>query len=158
MFELLGLLGGGVFRLIPFVVDFFKQKSDQSHELEMTKLQLQIDQARATQQIDLANAQATIAQNTADMQAMVTALQAQAAPSGIAWVDALSASVRPILTYWWCLGLYTCHKALVMYIAWSEKLGLAQMAPILLTDFDKSVIGSIFGFWFVDRSLRKMGK
>lgn len=158
MLELLGLLGGGVFRIIPFVIDLFKQKKDADHEFRMTQLQLEIDKQRATQQIDLAHAQAEIASNTADMQAMVAALQAQGTPTGIGWVDALSASVRPILTYWWCIGIYTVHKALLMYVAYTAHTGADAMAPILMNEFDRGVVGSIIGFWFVDRSLRKMGK
>jgi hypothetical protein len=155
MFELLGMLGGGIFRLIPFIVDLFKQKGDRDHEYRMTQLQLEIDKARASQQIDLAHAQAEIASNVADMQALVEAIKAQAAPTGIKWVDALNSSVRPILTYWWCLGLYSTHKAILVYVAITTNQTLMTMAPILLTDFDRGVVGSIFGFWFVDRSLRK---
>jgi hypothetical protein len=32
--------------------------------------------------------------------------------------------------------------------------GLAEFARIIVTEFDATVIGSIFGFWFVDRALR----
>jgi hypothetical protein len=158
MLELLGLLGGGVFRLVPFIVDFFKQKRDADHEYRMTQLQLEIDKARASQQIDLANAQAAIAANTAEMTAMVAALQAQSTPSGVPWIDGLSASVRPVLTYWWCLVLYTGHKAILVYMAFITSQPLLTIAPLLMTDFDKSVVGSIFGFWFVDRALRKAMK
>lgn len=156
MLELLGLLGGGVFRIIPFIIDLFKQKKDADHEYRMTELQLKIDQQRATQQIDLAHAQAEIAANTADMQAMVAAIQAQATPTGIKWVDGLNASVRPILTYWWCIGIYTTHKVLLMYVAYNTHIAINEMAPILMNEFDRGVVGSIIGFWFVDRALRKM--
>jgi hypothetical protein len=155
MFELLGMLGGGVFRLIPFIVDLFKAKGDRDHEYRMTQLQLEIDKARAGKQIDLAHAQAEIAANTAEMSAMVEAIKAQAAPTGIKWVDALNSSVRPILTYWWCLGLYTVHKGILVYVALVTNQALTVIAPILMNDFDRGVVGSIFGFWFVDRALRK---
>jgi hypothetical protein len=158
MLTLLSMLGGGLFRLIPFVVDFFKQKNDQAHELEMTKLQLEIDKARAQQQIDLAHANAEIAANAAEMSAMVEALKAQGTPTGIGWVDALSASVRPVLTYWWCLGLYTGAKVIAIVVAFQSGAQLAAFAAILVTSFDEAIIGSIFAFWFVDRALRKLGK
>lgn len=155
MISLLSLLFGGLLRLAPEVLKLFTARADQAHELEMTKLQLEIDRARAEQQIDLVHAQGAIAADTAEMSAMVEALKAQAAPSGIKWVDALSSSVRPILTYWWCLALYTTYKAITIYVAWKNAVPLEGLAPLLVTEFDQAVIGSIFSFWFVDRSLRR---
>lgn len=155
MIELLGLVFGGVLRLAPELLKLVTAKRDQAHELEMTRLQLEIDKARAEQQIDLVHAQGAIASDTAEMAAMVEALKAQAAPSGVPWVDALSASVRPVLTYWWCLALYTGCKAITVIVAVGGGAGLAELAPLLVTEFDRTVIGSIFSFWFVDRSLRR---
>jgi hypothetical protein len=155
MFELFSLIGGGVLRLAPEVLKLFTAKADQAHELEMTKLQLQIDQARATQQIDLVHAQGAIAADTAEMSAMVEALKAQSTPSGVAWIDALSSSVRPILTYWWCMLLYTLYKVITVAVAVQGGTTLAALAQLLVTDFDRMVIGSIFSFWFVDRALRR---
>ena len=155
MIELLAMLGGGILRLAPEVLKLFTARDDRAHELEMTKLQLQIDQARATQQIDLVHAQGAIAADAAEMGSMVEALKAQATPSGIKWVDALSSSVRPILTYWWCLILYTAAKAIGVVVAIQHGAALADLVPLLVTEFDRSVIGSIFAFWFVDRSLKR---
>jgi hypothetical protein len=59
------------------------------------------------------------------------------------------------LTYWWCLVLYSAHKAVLIGVGLGERLGLAQLAPLLLTDFDRSVVASIIGFWFTDRALRR---
>lgn len=78
------------------------------------------------------------------------------APTSLKWVDALSSPVRPVLTYWWCLVLYSLHKAVLVGVGLSERLGMAQLAPVLLlTDFDRSVVASIIGFWFTDRALRR---
>jgi hypothetical protein len=156
MLTLLSMLGGGLFRLIPFVVDFFKQKQDAEHEFRMTQLQLEIDKARATQAVDLANAQAAIATNAGEMQAWVEALKGQGAKTGVAWVDAISATVRPFLTYYWCIGLYGGAKVLQVIVAWQAHVPLEQLVPILVTGFDQQVIGSMLSFWFVDRALRHM--
>jgi len=158
MLTLLSMLGGGLFRLLPELIALFKGRQDADHEYRMTQLQLEIDKARAGQQIDLAHAQAEIAANAADMAAMVEALKAQATPTGIAWVDALSASVRPVLTYWWCLVLYTIAKIIAIVVAFKAGVPLGAFAAILVTAFDEQVIGSIFAFWFVDRALRKRGR
>ncbi len=155
MLTLISMLGGGLLRLIPFLADLFKQRSDQSHELAMTQLQLQIDQAHATQAIDLAHAQASIAASAGEMAAWSEAIEGQSTVTGAGWVDALDASVRPVLTYWWCLALYTAAKVVAIMVAWRAGTPLAAFAAILVTEFDTAIIGSIFSFWFVDRAIRK---
>lgn len=156
MLTLLSMLGGGLLRLIPFLVDLFKQRQDADHEYRMTQLQLQIDQARAAQQIDLAHAQAEIAANAGEMAAWGAAIQAEAQKTGIGWIDAISASVRPVLTYYWCVGLYGSAKVIQVVVAMQHGTPLAGYLPILITEFDQSVIGSMLSFWFVDRALRRM--
>ena len=158
LLSLLSMMGGGVFRLLPEILKLFTAKQDAEHEYRMTQLQMQIDQARAAQNLDLVHAQGAIAADTAEMSAMVEALKAQAVPSGIKWVDALSSSVRPVLTYWWCLFLYTTAKGVAIVVAFQQHQPLAAFAAMLVTEFDTAIIGSIFAFWFVDRSIRKTGK
>lgn len=155
MLELLGMLGGGVFRLVPFLVDFFKAKRDADHEYRMTELQLKVDQARAAQAIDLANAQAAIALGQGEMEAWGKAIDAQGRPSGISWIDAISATVRPFLTYYWVVGLYGSAKVIQVIVAFRSGAPLDAFVPILVTEFDRTVIGSMLSFWFVDRALRK---
>jgi hypothetical protein len=155
MFELLGLVAGGVFRLLPELLKHLASRRDADHEYRMIELQLRIDQARAAQALDLVHAQGAMAADTAELQAWAEVVKGQGAGIGVRWVDALSATVRPVLTYWWCLVLYSTHKAVLIGVGLSERLGLAQLAPLLLTDFDRSVVASIIGFWFTDRALRR---
>ena len=155
MIELLSMLGGGLFRLLPEALKVWNARADHAHELEMTRLQLEIDKARATQQLDLVHAQAAIAANTSEMSTWAEALRSQATATGVRWADALSSTVRPILTYWWCLVLYTSAKVSGLIMAVSAGAGLADIVPLLVTEFDRSVIGSIVAFWFVDRAIRR---
>lgn len=158
LFEILSLAGGAVTRLLPEVFGALKARRENDHEYRMTQLQLQIDQARATQAIDLAHAQASIAQAQADMAAMVEALRSANTPTGIPLVDAVNSTVRPFLTYWWCVVLYTAAKVIQIVVATQGHADLASFAGIVMTEFDRSCVGSIIGFWFVDRSLRKAGR
>jgi hypothetical protein len=158
MIELLGLLGGGLFRLLPEVFKIFTAKRDADHEYRMSELQLKIDQARATQALDLVRGQAEVAASAGEMQAWGDAIRAQATPTGNKWADALSSSVRPVLTYWWVIGLYSGAKVIGIIVALQAGATLEAIAPLLVSEFDRTVIGSILAFWFVDRSLRKGGK
>lgn len=156
MIELIGLLSGGIFRLIPEVLKFFTTVKEQKHELAMTELQLRIDTARSQLRIDEVHAGANAAEQATWANALQDAIKAQGQPSGVAWADALSAGVRPILTYWHCLVLYTVHKGAMMYMAVQAGVSVANGLANSFTDFDQMIVASIFSFWFVDRALRHM--
>ena len=149
------MIFGGLLRLAPEMLKLFTARDDRAHEITMTQIQLEIDRARSEQALDLVHANAAVAAQTADMGALVSALQDQFKPTGIPWADALSATVRPVLTYWWCLVLYTAYKAVTILAALHVGADLAALASMLATEFDRQVIGSVFSFWFVDRALRK---
>jgi hypothetical protein len=155
MFELLSLIFGGLLRLAPEVMKLFTAKQDQAHELRMTTLQLDIDKARASQQIDLVHAQGAVATDSAELAALAEALKGQGQMTGVPLIDAINQSVRPVLTYWWCMVLYTAYKAVAIVLLCMGTPTLAQVQDALVTEFDRMVIASIFSFWFVDRSLRR---
>jgi len=155
MFELLSLLGGGILRMLPEVLSFLKAKKDSDHEYRMTQMQLEIDKARAAQAIDLAHVNNQAAFDQADINLLTTAVTGQSTLTGIKFIDGLSSSVRPVLTYWWCIVLYTAYKSMMMYSAYTNNISWHDLAPIVMTEFDRSVMASIISFWFVDRALRR---
>lgn len=154
---LLSLFGGGLGGLLRFIPEIFKlftEKSDRDHEYRMTTLQLEIDKARAGQQIDLVHAQGDMAVQAGEMQAYIEAIKGQSTPSGVAWVDALSASVRPVVTYWWLI-LFTAYKAATIVAVCLHWQSLDDFIVKLWTPQDAGILAMILGFWFVDRSMRK---
>jgi hypothetical protein len=154
---LLSLFGGGLGGLLRFVPEIFKlftEKGDRDHEYRMTQLQLQIDQARATQQIDLTHVQGDMAAQAGELQAYIEAIKGQAAPTGVAWVDALNASVRPVITYWW-MSLFTVYKIATIVAAVNAWTNLDDFLGKLWTAQDAGILSLILGFWFVDRAFRK---
>lgn len=153
MIELISLIVGALTRLGPELLKLTTAKRDAEHEYRMTELQLRIDQARATQALDLMRVQGAIAQDAQELQAIVDAVREQSKPSGVAWIDGLSSSVRPVLTYWWCMVLYTAAKIVLVIGAWPVEM--PALAALLLSDFDRSIVASIIGFWFTDRVLRR---
>ena len=75
MFELLGLVAGGIFRLLPELLKHLASRRDADHEYRMTELQLRIDQARAAQALDLVHTQGAAAADTAELQAWAEAVK-----------------------------------------------------------------------------------
>lgn len=145
---------GGLLRLLPEVFKLFTEQRDRDHEFRMTQLQLDIDKARAQQGIDLVHAQGDMAIQTGEMQAYIEAIKGQGQSTGVPWVDALNASVRPVLTYWW-MALFTVYKLSTIAAACLAWTNLDDFILKLWTVQDAGVLSMILGFWFVDRAIRK---
>ena len=158
MLELLGLLGGGLIRLFPNVLDFFREGRDLKYELLRLDKQAELERMRGENRMQEIAAISNAEVDDSWAQGLVEALKTQTTVTGDKWLDRINVSVRPIITYWWCIVIYTSHKALLTYIAITEKTGLREVAAVIYTDFDRGVVGSIIGFWFVDRALRQWNK
>ena len=146
---------GGVFRLVPEVLKWMDRKDDRKHELAMFDKQLKADELRATQALAQTQAENEGAIGLAEIQALVAATQAQATVTGIKWVDAINSLMRPLITFWWVIVLYTL--AIVCgYIALINS-GVSSLDAVLqlFGTEEKMMVSSIVSFWFVDRSLRK---
>lgn len=152
MESVLGLLLGGVFRFIPEGIKLFDRKNERAHEKDMFNLQLEADRQRSKNQIAVTEA----ALGPAELEAIIEATKAQAAPTGIKWVDALSSSVRPIVTYL-ILGLYIVHKIATLKVALLAGTPFLEYAVGMWGAADMTLLNSILGYWFVDRTLRKQG-
>ncbi len=145
---------GGILRLIPEVLKLFSDSADRKHEKAMTELQLEIDKARSEQNIDAIHAQAAVTQDNKEADAYIAALQSQSTLTGVHWADALSKTVRPIITYWWMI-LFTIVKITIIVYSAMHFSDINTFLNTVWTTNDISVLAMILGFWFVDRSMRK---
>lgn len=153
----LGGVFGGALRLAPELMKHLDRKNDRAHEVKMFDLQLQADKLKGDQALALARTQAEAAADAGDLNALLAAIQAQGRPSGVPWVDAISSAVRPILTYWWCVVLYTA-ALICQYLAARSASGDPVQAVLSVWGSDeKALVASMLAFWFADRSLRKRG-
>lgn len=156
MLTLLGTLLGGLFRLAPELMRWMDKKDERKHEREMFGLQLDADKLKyaASQQLEVTRGEN--AANLAEIQALIEATKAQGQQTGIKWVDAVNALVRPGLTFWWCIVLET--TALVCAFLALLDSGKSTIESVLLVwgPEEKAIVASIIAFWFVDRALRHM--
>jgi len=152
---LFATLGGGLFRLLPEVLKFLERKDDRKHELAMFDRQLDADKLKGQMALDQTRAQAEGALSLAEVNAIIEATKAQAITTGIKWVDAISSLMRPVITFWWVIVMYT--GALVAQYTVLVQQGATQVAAVITLwgPDEKAIVGSIVGFWFADRSLRK---
>lgn len=154
--SIISVIGGGILRLIPEYLNIQDKAKARDHEFRMFDLQLEADKLRSKLRIDEARVEVEGKEILAEIGAITDAAKAQATQTGVKFIDGLNASVRPVLTYWWCVVLYTVNKGVLMFLALKSGLPLEQIAGTVFTEFDASVVASMIGFWFVDRAIRKL--
>ncbi len=124
--SLVGLFGAA----LPKVFEVFQDGKDKKHELELIRLQIERDKDLGTQNVHAIETQG-------DAQILVKALDTL--KTGIRWVDALSGTVRPIVTY--LLVLRYLYVVCAYNYAW--------------TSFDSDLLAVILSFWFGSRVLQR---
>lgn len=153
-----GSLIGGIFRLAPEVLKFFDKKNERQHELLMFQRQCELEQIRGQQRLDEIGAARDAAIDVGVMDAFNAAInqQAEMAKAAGGWAAALSASVRPVVTYWVILLWSFVH----LWFAWNAWLSGAPPKEVFMTmmtaDFMALVSGTI-NYWFLDRTLKARG-
>jgi hypothetical protein len=163
MFEILGsgLLGsifGGLFRLAPEVLKWLDRKNERAHELSMFRAQCDLEAQRGNQKLAEIGAQRDMAVDVASLDAFKAAIESQTdmAKAAGGWVAALSASVRPVITYW-ILAVWSAIHVYLCVTATSAGTPPAETFRLMLSpDFAALVAGTI-NFWFLDRTLAKRG-
>jgi hypothetical protein len=163
MFDILsgGILGsifGGVFRMAPEVLKFFDKKNERQHEALMFSRQCDLEQLRGAQKLAEIGAQREAAVDVGVMDAFNSAIQQQAEMVKAAggWAAALSASVRPVVTYW-VLFVWSFVHVWFAWNAWSAGAPPAEVFKMMMSpDFSALLAGTI-NFWFLDRTLAKRG-
>jgi hypothetical protein len=153
-----GSLLGGLFRLAPEVLKFFDRKNERQHELEMFKNQCQLEAQRGSQKLQEIGAQHGMAVDVGVLDAFKSAVEQQTEMVKAAggWVASLSASVRPMVTYW-ILALWSFVH---VWFAWNAWLLGASPKEVFITmmtaDFAALVSGTL-NYWFLDRTLKQRG-
>ena len=153
-----GSLLGGIFRLAPEVLKFFDKKNERQHEMAMFSRQCELEQIRGQQKLAEIGAERDRAIDTGVMDAFNAAInqQAEMAKAAGGWAAALSASVRPVVTYWVILLWSFIH----LWFAWNAWMSGASPKEVFNTmmtaDFMALVSGTI-NYWFLDRTLKQRG-
>ena len=151
MFEtLLGGVFGGLLRLAPEVFKIFDKKNERAHELAMLNAEMEF--ARMKGEIVMRQTEAAI--SVEEMGAIGKAFQEQSKTAQAAgkFVAAISALVRPTVTYafvtaYFAVKLATYLMALEQGGEWKEVI------LRLWTDDDVTILFSILSFWFVSRTI-----
>lgn len=151
---LFSFLGGSVFRMIwGEVSSFINKKQDHQHELEMLRLQKELDWAAHARQLEILKTQSELGVKTIEVQSAADIAKTDAdtfqvamsnawKATGVWWVDAWNGAIRPA-------------AATVVLLLWTAKL-VAQ--GFKMDSYDLEISGVVLGFFFADRGLSKRGK
>ena len=149
------LMGG-----LPKLLDFFQDKADKKHELELAAMQMErelkmmeagyIAQARIeeikTEQVQMeTQAQERTAMYQHDIEIGKGASQ---------WIINLRASVRPVVTYLFVFLLIIVDIASIWW-AWSSGAAFAEAIPMVFDADEMQILASIIAFWFGTQAFSK---
>lgn len=151
----IGSLFGGLFRLAPEVLKFFDKQNDRKHELAMMDKQLDYEKLKAEFKVEEKYVDFSVHQLDAMQEAFKE--QAATATSSYKWVSALSALVRPMVTYV-LFGLYVCFKITMMYYAVQTGVPWNAVMNQAWNQDDFAMLNGILFYWFLNRSIERYRK
>jgi hypothetical protein len=150
---LLSFLGGNVFRMIfGEIISAWNKKQDHAQEIERMRLQNELDGAAHERNLEAIKVQADMGikvvqvQSEANIgeleaQGWLEAVKATALKTGVMWVDAWNAVIRPGAATW----------AIIM-------MTLNEFRLIVISEPTLAIAGAALGIYLADRSLFKRGK
>lgn len=163
MFELLGggILGsllGGVFRLVPEFLKAFDKKNERSHELSMFDKQCDVEKTRGAQKLSEISAERDSVLDTGAMAAFQSSIQQQTdmVKAAGGWAASLSASVRPVMTYY-LLVVYGVVKICLAISQMRAGVPFVDVMPKLWSVDDMALLSGVVNYWILDRTLAKRG-
>lgn len=166
MLSLLSTLGGLLISGLPKLLEFFQNKADQKHELELARIQTERELQLAAAGFA---AQAKVEEIRSDQIAMQT--EAQMTQAALAhdekvlekaskWVANYVGTVRPTITYIFVIELVFINGFMAWYL-WNHP-GLIQSiddvikySDLIFSEDEMAMLGGIIGFWFGSRGWSK---
>ena len=171
MLTLLGSLLGFGTSFLPKVMEYFQDRQDKAHELALLREQRTTQQEAADARLELAQVHTASAETAARYRHDEAALE-----RSWKWIASLSASVRPVTTYWF-VGLFVLTKGAVLAVFLLEAYllyetaraagtvftdafmdggkHLAKTLPLIWDNPTMAMFSTIMAFWFGDRCRRK---
>jgi len=155
---LLGSIFGGIFRMAPEVLKWLDKKNERAHELNMFARQCDLEQMRGQMKLAEIGAQREAAVDVGVMNAFQSAIEQQATMVKAAggWVASLSASVRPVVTYW-VLFVWSFIHVWFAYNAWLGGAPAVEVFKTMMTPDFSALLSGTINYWFLDRTLSKRG-
>ena len=147
MLALLSPLFGIMGSLLPSIVRIFERKQEIKYEIELTKIKLDA----AERQADL---QFNIEMVKSDSNLRQSALDHDKSIDGGKYINALRASIRPVITYTFFF-LFVAVKVAAAYVMLSTGQSVPEMLKAVWDVETMSLFSTIIAFWFGSRVMEK---
>jgi hypothetical protein len=145
---LLGSLLGGVFRIVPEVMKLWDAKNEREHELKMLGKEMEFAQVKG----EIAMREQETVLMGKELDAMTEALkeQGETARASGQFISAISAAVRPLVTYWF-VTLYSIVKLASILMAVDAGAEWKEVLVSSWSEDDMALLMMVLTFWFVGR-------
>jgi adenosylmethionine-8-amino-7-oxononanoate aminotransferase len=166
MLSLFSTLGGLLISGLPKLLDFYQDKSDKKHEMELARVQTERELALAREGF-LAQAQVEeirteqVSMQT-DAQMTVAALQhdEKVLDRASKWVANYVGTVRPTVTYIFVVELVLINVYMMYWVMSTPGLittmdDIVKFADVIFSTDEMAMLGGIIGFWFGSRNWQK---
>lgn len=154
----LGSLLGGVFRLAPEVIKYVDKKNERAHELAMFDKQVDLEKTRGDIKLQEIGAQHSMAVDTGVLDVLKRAQDQQTEMSKAAGgrIAALSASVRPVVTYALVATYLGLQLSMAVNIMWAGG-SMKDVFQFVMTPDFVALVAGILNYHFLNRTLEKRG-
>jgi hypothetical protein len=140
------------------VLKWLDKKDERQHELALFSRQCELEQMRGQMKLAEIGAQREAAIDVGVMDAFNNAItqQAEMVKAAGGWVASLSASVRPVVTYW-VLFVWSFIHVWFAYNAWLMGAPATEVFKTMMTPDFSALLSGTINYWFLDRTLSKRG-
>lgn len=166
MLSLISTLGGLLISGLPKLLEFFQNKADQRHELEMMRLQtereLQLAAAgfAAQARVEEIRTEQVAMETDARMTEAALAHDQKVLEKASRWVANYVGTVRPTVTYIFVLELVFINAFMAWYLWQHPTLiqsidDVIRYSELIFSSDEMAMLGGILGFWFGSRTWGK---
>ena len=167
MLSLLSTLGGLLISGLPKLLDFFQDKADKKHEMELARVQTERELALARegfiaqQKVEELRTDQVAMQSEAKMTEAALQHDAKVLDKASKWAVNYVATVRPTVTYLFVLELFLINIGLCYFLLFKQGLGTLTVdqfiaaTDIIFSEDEMAMLGGIIGFWFGSRGWSK---
>jgi hypothetical protein len=131
---------------MPSIINYFQDKQDKKHELQVLEVQMKMQEAGHVQKLEEINV-------TGDIEEMKS-LHRHDKMTGVRFIDGLRGSVRPVITYiFFCLFVFVEVTAYIALTAAGVD-SITALGTVWSNDV-MALFSCVMAFWFGNRSLEK---
>lgn len=166
MLSLFSTLGGLLISGLPKLLDFFQDKADKAHELELARMQtereVQMMKEGFIAQAKVEEIKSDQISMHADMEMTKAAYEhdAKVLEKAAGWASTFVATVRPMVTYLFVAELFVINVGIGVYAFMHPGIinnvdDLLKIADEIFSDDEMAMLGAIIGYWFGSRGWNK---